>query len=108
MDTSAEPRPGRDRSAAQELVGLHGLAAGALQFKNAHRALSACHHELMIEQHARRAFALAQGGAQNLDASGPAGAGKFEPGARARSEAADVIMHAPGRLAPVDARLVIL
>ena len=81
---------GRDRRAAQEFVGLHRLAAGALQFDEPHRAArrrrpSAC----------RRARGRARlrpapfGGAQNFDA---ARVGEFEPGAGKRRQAAAMVV----------------
>jgi len=49
-------------------VRLHCLAARALQFEDAHRALPASDRELVIEHGAGRAGTFALGRAQRLDA----------------------------------------
>ena len=56
--------------AAQKLGGAERLAAGALQFDQADRALAAGDGQFIVEHHARRARAGTQRGAQDLQPLG--------------------------------------
>src|SRR5271165_220577 len=104
MPVSAEDRSGRNFSAAQKLLRLHRLAAGALELEDAHRASAARHCEVIVEHGAGRALALALGRSQNLDA----GAVALEPGAGKRREPAAMIVHGAPRPYPVDAGLTLV
>ena len=93
----------------QELAGLHCLAAGALQFEDANRALPASDREIIVDHRARDARTFALGRAQHLDAPGrlfvrvrysryltvSRGEGCV---ARARDGWTDVFARAPGRI----------
>ena len=71
-DRSRQPRSGRDLRAAQELLRLHRLLAGALHFEEPHRALAAGNRQAIVQHRAGRARALAARRAQHLDRAGPA------------------------------------
>src|ERR1700688_1438670 len=96
---------GHDWRSVQELTRCHRLLAGALQFDNPNRALSAGDRESVVEDGARRAFADSLGGAQNLDASCT---GKFEPGAGNRRQSAAMIVDLIPRVGPINARLALI
>src|SRR3954470_9184941 len=97
MTGSPQEGAGLERRTAQELVGLHGLLAGALQFEDAQCTVSAGDGELVVEQRARRTGAIRARGAQDLHAYRLAVDRDLEPGARKRRKAADVIVHLLGR-----------
>src|SRR5260370_24900541 len=76
---SSQSRTSANRRAAQEFLGRHRLAAGALQFEDAHRPVAARDRELIVDHGARRGGSFAPGGAPDLDAGGGAGAPPPEP-----------------------------
>src|SRR5262249_32732497 len=100
-----EARANGNGRAAQEFVRLHGLAARALQFEDAHRALPAGDRELVIEHGAGRTSTFALGRAQRLDAQ--AFTRDLEPGARAGRQAGDGVMPLLPRPLPGDSGLVL-
>ena len=75
---SAAPRR-RNRRAAQEVRCLHDLLAGALQFEDAHRALSARDGQLVVEHGPGRACAFALVVRKTL-ARAPSGSSHQAPG----------------------------
>src|SRR6266567_3198013 len=65
---SHNARTGLHRRAAQKLLRLHRLLAGALQFENSDRAVLAGKGEMIVEHFARGARSIGYRAAQDFDA----------------------------------------
>ena len=105
-DAPQRNRARRDLRAAQKLLRLHRLLAGALHFEEPHRAVAARDRQPVVQHRAGRARAVAAGRAQHLDALGAAESRtRRRETARGRGNGRAPAFHG---LRPVDARLALV